>query len=145
MTLAHPAPAQAGNDAAEADSSAAVQHRAEVVRLLIAVMMLGQAFWLYDEAKTVYAAACHTLPNGGQLRVSLAFASAMLGDAEPAKALLGEVNDAAPDAEMTKVSLSLALKVAGDPDWRRVSQNALATSLDSSVRTLAQAVLDEGA
>lgn len=119
------------------------EDRNDTVRYLIAAMMLGQMYSQHDDAKLIHAAVAEATGEGQQLRISLAFASAMGGDAAPANALLAEGIDHWPNAEMAKVALSLALKMAGDPAWRGPSQEAMSVSVNHSVRQFAHAVLQE--
>jgi hypothetical protein len=119
------------------------EDRNDTIRYLIATMMLGQMYAQHDDAKLIHAALSEATGEGQQLRISLAFASAMGGDATPANALLAEGVDNWPDAEMAKVALSLALKMAGDPAWQGPSQEAMSVSVNHSVRQFAHAVLQE--
>ncbi len=163
-TAVHESPSQLGRDAtatatatttaiatATATATAAAQQllsqkeedRNDTVRYLIAAMMLGQMYSQHDDAMLIHAAVAEATGEGQQLRISLAFASAMGGDAAPANALLAEGIDHWPNAEMAKVALSLALKMAGDPAWRGPSQEAMSVSVNHSVRQFAHAVLQE--
>jgi hypothetical protein len=135
------APAAAMGADAQNGLSQAEHNRVDTVRYLIATMMLGQMYALHDDAKLIEAVVAEAMGDGQQLRISLAFASAMGGDASVAKALLKEGLDDWPDAEMAKVALSLALKLAGDPQWQAPSQQAMAVSVNNSVRKFAHAVL----
>jgi hypothetical protein len=122
--------------------SAAEHNRIDNVRYLISAMMLGQMYAQHEAAGRIRAAVAEIMGDDGrQLRISLAFASAMGGDASVAKALLEEGLDDWPEAEMAKVALSLALKVAGDPLWQAPSEEAIAVSVSNSVRRFAYAVL----
>jgi hypothetical protein len=141
-TLVHEAPPTAHSSPAQDNTAAVLEHRMNSVRYLIAAMMLGQMYKLHDDAKVIHSAVSEAMGDGQQLRISLAFASAMGGDASPANALLAQGVDDWPDAEMAKVALSLALKVAGDPQWQAASEQAMAVSVNTSVRQFAHAVLN---
>jgi hypothetical protein len=147
-TAVHESPSQVNRDETATATAQQVlsqkeEDRNDTVRYLIAAMMLGQMYAQHDDAKLIHAAVAEATGEGQQLRISLAFASAMGGDAAPANALLAEGIDHWPDAEMAKVALSLALKMAGDPAWRGPSQEAMSVSVNHSVRQFAHAVLQE--
>ena len=136
-TLLDEAPAAA----AQRPSNAAA-HRVGVVRDLISAMMLGQMYGMQADTDLVHNAVVRMLGDPRELRVSLAFASAMGGDGEPARALLAEGIDDWPDAELAKVSLALALKIAGDPAWTEVAERTLAVSTVDDARRFARQLLD---
>ncbi len=124
------------------DAASTVDPRVGAMRHLISAMMLGQMHGCHDDASTIYGAATEFLGEGQQLRITLAFASAMGGDAGPANALLAEGVEDWPNGELATVSLSLALKLAGDPEWKTRCEHALAVSVNSDVRSFANAVLE---
>ncbi len=127
--------------AASQDTADVLAHRMSTMRHLIAAMLLGQMYGLHEDAEVIYQLASETTGEGRQLRISLAFASAMAGDASPAKALLAEGMDDWPDAELAQSSVALALKMAGEPSWRYIPEKVMACSTNQSARQFAQALL----
>jgi hypothetical protein len=133
----HVQPAAAPSGLSQQDT-----HRLTLVRHLIATMMLGQAHGLRDDVERVFEAIAKMLGDGRPMRISLAFASAVSGDVNPARDLLAEDLDSWPDAQMSRVSIALALKVGGDPQWKDVVERVLAVSDDEATRSFARQVLD---
>jgi hypothetical protein len=127
--------------AAEAAPAAPEAHRSEISRRFISAMMLGQMYGFDDDAQRLFACVSKIVGDSRQLRITLAFASAMSGDAEPARRLLAEGIDDWPDADMAKLSLSLALKVGGDSGWAAAAERTLAVSHDDEARGFAQRLL----
>jgi hypothetical protein len=141
--LDHPtATATVANDG---DVSSRNAHRLGIARHLIATMMLGQTYGLRDDVALIFEALSAMLGDGRQLRVSLAFASAMGGDVGPAHELLAEGLDDWPAPLMARVSLALALKVGGDGQWTTIVEQVLAISDDEETRRFARQVLDDSA
>ena len=116
-------------------------HRLAIVRNLIATMMLGQANGLHDDAQAIYRVGERLLGNGRSLSVSLALASALGGDTAPARDLIVSGLRDWPEAEPAMVSIALALKVAGEPDWMALIDETLSVSSDPNTRLLAHQVL----
>jgi hypothetical protein len=75
------------------------------------------------------------------LLVSLAMASAVMGDGSVAETLLNEGVEHWPDAEMATISLATALQLVGAPEWQTHVQRLLATTSDPRVRELAEVML----
>jgi len=128
--------------AASAGPSAQAALRIAIVRRLVAAMMLGQMQGRHDDAETVFAALEQLLGDARELRISLAFASAIGGDLGPARTLLAEGVDDWLKPELAMVSIALTLKAGGDPEWLSIIQRTLAVSVDVSTRSYAQQVLD---
>lgn len=137
--LEHPPQVQS---AASSGLSQNDTQRLTIVRHLIATMMLGQMHGLREDAERVFDTISRMLGDGRPLRISLAFASALSGDVSPARELLAEDLDHWPDAQMSRVSIALALKVGGDPQWKEVVEQVLAISDDETTRTFARQVLE---
>jgi hypothetical protein len=126
----------------ESDDPELIARRTSTLRHLISTMLLGQMYNLTEDVEPIYSAVSETTGEGQQLRISLAFASAMAGDALPAKALLAEVTDHDwPESEMAQGSIAIALKIAGDPDWRAIPERILASSINPSARQFSSALL----
>lgn len=138
--LEPPLPVQPAN--APSGLSQQDTNRLTIVRHLIATMMLGQMHGLRDDAERIFETVARMLGDGRPMRISLAFASAAGGDVTPARELLAEDLDSWPDAQMSRVSIALALKVGGDPQWKDVVERVLAISDDEAARSFARQVLD---
>ena len=113
-----------------------------IVRNLIAAMMLGQMYGLHDDVERIFNTAARLLGDGRQLRITLAFASAVGGDVGPARQLLADGMDDWPNAELARVSVALALKIGGDPQWTEIVERVLAVSNDDAARRFARQVQD---
>jgi len=120
-----------------------LMYQVELVRKLIATMMVGQMHGQSDDVGYVFRTLSAMLGDGRHLRISLALASAIGGDAQPARDLLDEGMDDWPGAEPAKVSVAMALKIGGDPQWVRVCEQTLAVSNDDDARRFARQLLDQ--
>jgi hypothetical protein len=120
-------------------------HRVNVARLLTSAMMVGQMYGLDVQAQTIHTALAATMgaERGAELRITRAFASAMGGDAKPARALVEEDWDSSQRSELAQVVLALSLRIAGDPDWSQPARKVLSVSADDAVRVFAKQVLGE--
>lgn len=115
----------------------------DLVRKLISTMMVGQMHRQVDDVAAIMKTLSAMLGDARHLRISLATASAMGGDAQPARDLLDEGMDDWPGAEPAKVSVAMALKIAGDPRWVEVCQHTLAVSNDDDARRFARQLLEQ--
>ena len=115
----------------------------DLVRKLISTMMVGQMHGQADDVAAVFRTLSAMLGDGRHLRISLALASAIGGDAQPARDLLDEGMDDWPGAEPAKVSVAMALKIGGDPQWIHVCEQTLAISNDDDARRFARQLLDQ--
>lgn len=140
IVLEHPPVAEAA--AMEGGATPPNAHRLGIVRNLIATMMMGQLYGLHDDVARIFSTASKMLGDGRELRISLAFASALGGDVGPARELLAEGLDDWPDAELARLSVALALKVGGDAGWIEIVEHALAVSNNNTARQFAQQMLD---
>ncbi|WP_041675643.1 hypothetical protein [Ramlibacter tataouinensis] len=114
----------------------------EFIRKLAATMMVGQMNRDMDgEVERVFRALSKMIGDGRHLRISLAMASAIGGNAQPARDLLAEGMDGWPDADAAKVSVAMALKISGDPQWIDVCERTLAASNDNDARLYAHQLL----
>jgi hypothetical protein len=71
-----------------------------------------------------------------------AFAEAGGRHTEYAHRVLGERIRRDPDDDMAKVAMGVALRMAGDPEWRYLVDNVLAISVDQQARQSALLLLD---
>ena len=101
-------------------------HHLEVVRKLVAAMMLGQRHGIEDDVSTIRSVLSRLLDDDRIVRLGLAVASASAGDARLAHALLAEGVLAAREAGIARLAIALALKQAGDPQWRAIVDDTLA-------------------
>jgi hypothetical protein len=122
--------------------SAAMQ-QVEFIRKLASTMMVGQMNGLEDDVAKLFGVLSQILGDGRHLRISLAMASAIGGDVQPARNLLSEGLDDWPSAEAAKVSVAMALKIGGDPQWVDVCQHTLAVSNDNDARLFARQLLEQ--
>src|SRR5262245_26133846 len=118
-------------------------HRLEVVRRLVAAMVLGQMHRRILDVQRVFDAASQMLDADRSLHLCLVFGSAMAGDAMPARALLSGAAVAGEETEnLALLALALALKNAGDASWRRFVDRVLAReSAGEAARRYAQRLL----
>lgn len=128
---------------AEPHSPSPLMYQVELVRKLISTMMVGQMHAQADDVDSVFRTLSAMLGDGRHLRISLALASAIGGNAQPARDLLDEGMDDWPGAEPAKVSVAMALKIGGDPQWVQVCERTLAISNDDDARRFARQLLDQ--
>lgn len=122
-------------------SSAAYQ--VDLVRRLVSTMMVGQMHAQFDDVAYIFRTLSTMLGDGRHLQITLALASAIGGETRPALELLAEGVDEWPGAESAKVSLALALKIGGDPEWIRLCEETLAVSNDDDARRFARQLLEQ--
>lgn len=122
--------------------------RAELVRRLLAAMMLAQAFKMCTTARTIYDAVTLHINDIDHARLCLAFASAVSGNMEYANALRDAGFSGHGNEEQKSLILSfvLSLKDAdddgdGDTDWRSVPEELLRTSNDPNILQTARKML----
>ncbi len=112
-------------------------------RFLISAMMMGQMHRFHEDAEVIHRSLTLMMGEGDQLRITMALASAMGGDAEPAQRMLDEGVDHWPDGEAAKLSLAMALKLAGDPAWKEAPERVLTSSVDPGLRVFASSLLED--
>jgi hypothetical protein len=116
--------------------------KVEFIEKLASTMLVGQMNGdLDDEVGHIFSVLSKLLGDGRHLRVSLSIASAIGGDPAPARKLLNEGIDDWPDAEAAKVSVAMALKICGDPQWIHVCEHTLAVSNNNDARLFARQLL----
>ncbi len=111
--------------------------RSRILRDLVASMMLGQYLGLVEDSGVVLKLLTLVVGQSRTLRVGSALASAMGGEVQPARILLAEGLEDSPENEPAVVSLALALKMGGAPEWERLVERILAVSSNAAIRQLA--------
>lgn len=112
-----------------------------LVRNLIAVMMVGR--WqghAEDDVASILAALGFALGDTRVLQANLALASALRGDAAPAREQLRHEADDSPQSDQARLLLALALKVGGESGWEDIPARVLAVSNDDALRAFAERV-----
>jgi hypothetical protein len=128
--------------ALETDSPALPQQEAlALTRLMTGVMALGQMNGMRAEVHKILLLLNEMVVDRHPLLISLAMASAVMGDGSVARTLLGDGVDHWPDSEMATISLATALQLVGDPEWQTHVQRLLATTSEPRVRELAETML----
>jgi thioredoxin-like negative regulator of GroEL len=119
MSIADRTPTSADNDA---DVTPQTVHRLEIARKLAAALMLGQMQGRQDDVAPIFGALSRLAQDERPLRLGLAFASALSGDAAPARALLAEGVTDWPQGARALLTIAMSLKAAGDPGWRALAE-----------------------
>jgi len=113
-----------------------------VYRNLMAVGLLGAIYKTHDDANVINEAVELTLADPTQFRLCRAIAQGMGGDASFANSTLTHHLEAHGDDDGAKVAMAVALLLAGDPQWRALIDNVLATSSDPQARQAANSVIE---
>ena len=112
-----------------------------IYRNLMSVGLLGTVYRIGEDAQTISSAVALTLDERGSFEVYRAVALAMAGELDYARDTLGQRIDHDPQDDASKVALAIALLFGGDPGWRQLIDNVLATSFDADIRQAAHGVL----
>ena len=118
-----------GNAGADASSGYPV-----VYRNLMTVGLLGSCYRAHEDAEKVSTAVEATLADPSQYRMYRALAQGIGGDASLAQAEISRRLEADPEDDKAKVALAVSLMLAGDPEWKNLIENVLATSTDQVAR-----------
>ena len=105
-----------------------------VYRNLMTVGLLGSCYRAHEDAEKVSTAVEATLADPSQYRMYRALAQGIGGDASFAQAEIGKRLEADPEDDKAKVALAVSLMLAGDPEWKNLIENVLATSTDQVAR-----------
>lgn len=126
-----------------ASSAASAQPAAYpvVYRNLMVVGLLGSIYRKHEDAELVSSAVEATLSDKTQYRMYCAIARGIGGDAKFAADVLGEHLEQFPDDDAAKVTLAVAMMLAGDPEWKSVIDRVLALSTDQTAREAAVGVI----
>jgi thioredoxin-like negative regulator of GroEL len=108
-----------------------------VYRNLMVVGLLGACYQVHEDAQKVNDAVESTLQDPTAFRMYRALAQGMGGDSEYAAEQLRKRMDEAPDDDKAKLTLAVALMLAGNPEWKGLVENVLATSTDQVAREAA--------
>ena len=108
-----------------------------VYRNLMAVGLLGSCYRVHEDAERVNNAVEATLADPAQFRMYRALAQGNGGDASSASEQIGKRLDEVPDDDKAKVALAVSLMLAGNPEWKNLIENVLATSTDQVAREAA--------
>jgi hypothetical protein len=121
--------------------------RAELVRRLLGAMMLAQAFEMCTTARTIYDAVTLLVDDIDQVRLCLAFSSAVGGNMAYANALRDAGFSGSDNEDRKHLTLAFVLSLSKDTDdsdsnWRSVPESLLRTSSDPNILRTARLMLD---
>jgi hypothetical protein len=133
----NPKPMQRKRSGGPRPAGAAPLQRSRILRDLVASMMLGQYLGLVEDSDVILQLLTLVVGQSRTLRVGLALASAMGGEIQPARTLLAEGLEDSSENEPAVVSLALALKMGGAPEWEPLVDRILAVSSNAAIRQLA--------
>ena len=108
-----------------------------VYRNLMMVGLLGACYQAHEDAQMVNDAVEATMQDPTPFRMYRALAQGIGGDASYAATQLQQRLDEKPDDDKAKVALAVSMMLAGDPEWKGVVENVLATSTDQVAREAA--------
>jgi hypothetical protein len=126
-------------------SKMSLDQRTRMIRRLLSVMMIAQTFDMCTTARTIYDAVVLFIDDIDQVRLCLAFSSAVTGNMRDADALRHVVFSDSPGADQKNLMLSfiLSLNKDGDNNWRNVPQELLKNSSNPDVLRTAQLLLNQ--
>jgi len=108
-----------------------------VYRNLMAVGLLGACYQAHEDAQKVNDAVELTMQDPTPFRMYRALAQGIGGDSAYAAAQLQKRLEDVPDDDKAKVAMAVSMMLAGDPDWKGLVENVLATSTDQVAREAA--------
>ena len=132
---------EAGLAALATDDLSSVAERMDIVRWLIGVMMIGQAFELRASALEIYQSVVTLTDDIDSLHMCLAFSTALNGDGNYAKELSLEGFDDCPNADHLNLAMAYTLKMIGDSEWRSFADKVISGSSNEQLRRSAQRML----
>lgn len=118
---------------------------AEYCRRLTTVSLLGMVHGLEADSRTCDAAIEPTLADPARHELVRAMARGIGGDASSAVGLMDALAIDDPENDRIKVTLALAMLVAGAPQWKPVIERVLALSTDIPARVAATTVMAQAA
>ncbi|HEX6703344.1 MAG TPA: hypothetical protein VF169_01185 [Albitalea sp.] len=113
-----------------------------IYRNMMAVGLLGACYQVHDDAQKVNDAVEATLADVAPFRMYRALAQGIGGDGAYASEQIGKRLEESPDDDKAKVALAVSLMLAGNPEWKGLIENVLATSSDQVARAAATEVID---
>lgn len=113
----------------------------EVYQTLMTVGLLGAIYRSAEDSDIVSAAVEATLDDPTAYRMYRAIAVGMGGRAACARDQLSSHVEQNPHDDNAKVAMAVSLMLAGDPEWKNLLDNVLATSSEQSARETANGVL----
>jgi hypothetical protein len=127
---------------ATAASPARPMLRGDTLDLLIAAALLAAIHRTPEDGESVSVVVETELPDSTEFQICRALALSGRGDARLAVEQMNKRMQDNPDDEAAKVVLAVAMRLAGDANWRFSIDNVLATSVDQEIRETACNVLD---
>ncbi len=112
-------------------------------RQLMVVSLLGAVHHRTDDASLCDIAVESTLGNTNDFRLMRAVARGLGGDENPVAGLPDTLLSDDSDDDRTKVSVALAMLLAGNAEWKPIVDRVLALSTDIPAREAATFVVAE--
>ena len=134
-------PPREGAGASRAAALAEVAERMDIVRWLIGVMMIGQAFELRASALEIYQSVVTLTDDIDSLHMCLAFSTALNGDGNYARELSLQGFDDCTNADHLNLAMAHTLKMIGDSGWQSFAEKVLVSSENAQLRDSAQLML----
>lgn len=111
-------------------------------RNLMAVSLLG-TLYRAQEADAASQAVENTLADPGRFRVYRAVLQSIGGEGKAAQEAMAAHLEHRPDDDGAKLAVAMAKALSGDPHWKPLLENVLATSSDAGVREAATRMLEQ--
>lgn len=128
-------------DAATHEASGSPRYPRAYRNLMVA-SLLGSIYRQHEDAEVASTAVEATLPDPTRYHMYRAIAKGIGGDSSFAGALLDKHIESHPDDDRAKVTLAVAMMLAGNPDWKPIIDRVLALSTDTAARKAAINLLD---
>jgi hypothetical protein len=132
---------EANPAALSSDVPSAVAERMDMVRWLIGVMMVGQAFELRASALEIYQSVITLTDDIDSLHMCLAFSTALNGDGNYARELSLQGFDDCANADHLNLAMAHTLKMIGDSGWQSFAEKVLLSSENAQLRNSAHLML----
>lgn len=118
-----------------------VAERMDMVRWLIGIMMVGQAFEMRASALEIYESVVTLTEDIDSLNMCLAFSTALNGDGRYAKELSLQGFDACSNSDHLNMAMAHTLRMIDDSAWRTFAEKVLRFSTNKNLRRSAQEML----
>ncbi len=112
-----------------------------VYRNLMAAGLLGACYRVHEDAEKANAAVEATLADPTQFRMYRALAQGIGGDPSYAASEIGKRLEVDPGDDKAKVALAVSMMLGGDPEWKTLVEQVLATSTDQIARQAATSLV----